>query len=718
MFESIQYSQNDAGIVVVTLDVPGQSANTITAQLRDELTEVVSRVSGDPAVRGVVITSAKKDFVAGGDLKQIVVELARDITRDEAFAMATAFSPLLRKLETCGKPVVAALNGSALGGGLEIALACHYRVVADNPKILLGLPEATLGLMPGAGGSQRLPRLIGVAQALPLMLKGSLLTPQAALEKGIVDEVVPQEQLLAAATSWILNHGDAQQPWDKKGFLVPGGAGFADTELGNLYNLTATQIARDTGRNLPAPIALLTAVARGTAVPIDAGLHIEACEFAKLVMDPVACNMVRTLFVNKGELEKLSRRPHGIAPASLCKIGVIGAGLMGAGIAHSSAAAGLEVVLLDSSAEQAGNGKQRLADEFAKRIGKGRMQQPAADAILQRIHVTGDYSALADCDLIVEAVFEDLKVKAAVFDQAQAYLRPGAILASNTSTLPISEMAKDLTAPGTFIGLHFFSPVDRMPLVEVVVGGQTSEQTLAHALDYIRLLRKTPIVVKDSRGFFTSRVIAAYLQDVLAMLASGVKPALIDNAAKLAGFPVGPLSLMDDIGLENGYKAAKAEHSALGDQWKPSPGFAVQARFCDELGRIGRRVGKGFYDYPDGKRALWPGLADVYPPLPQQPAVEEIKRRMLYSQALEAARCLEEGVIVDPAEGDVGSILGIGFPAWTGGIFSLIDTVGADVFVQRCDDLSRAAGAHFTPSAWLRERAARGERFYPRGTGA
>ena len=718
MFESIQYCLDDAGIAVVTLDVPGQSANTITTQLRDELAEVVNRVTGDASVRGVIITSAKKDFVAGGDLKQIVRDLARDISTEEAFAMATAFSPLLRKLETCGKPFVAAINGSALGGGLEIALACQHRVVVDNPKILLGLPEATLGLMPGAGGSQRLPRLIGVAQALPLMLKGTLLGPQAALDKGVVHQVVAADQLLATAKAWILEQGDAQQPWDKKGFQVPGGAGFADVELGNLYNLTATHIARDTGRNLPAPIALLNAVARGTAVPIDAGLHIEACEFAKLVMDPTACNMVRTLFVNKGELEKLSRRPKDIAPASLGKIGVIGAGLMGAGIAHSSSIAGLEVVLLDASAEQAANGKQRLADEFAKRIAKGRMQQATADGILQRIQTSGDYAALGDCDLVVEAVFEDLKVKAEVFAQAQAHLRPGAILASNTSTLPISDMARDLSAPAGFIGLHFFSPVDRMPLVEVVVGEQTSEQTLAHALDYIRLLRKTPIVVKDSRGFFTSRVIAAYLQDVLAMLAAGVKPALIDNAAKLAGFPMGPLCLMDDIGLENGYKAAKAERSALGAQWKPSPGFAVQQRFCDDLGRIGRRVGKGFYDYPDGKRALWTGLAEVYPPLAEQPSVEQVKQRMLYSQALEAARCMEEGVIADPAEGDVGSILGIGFPSWTGGVFSLIDTVGGDVFVERCDYLSQIAGEHFRPSAWLRERATRGERFYPRGSGA
>ncbi|MET0610085.1 MAG: 3-hydroxyacyl-CoA dehydrogenase NAD-binding domain-containing protein, partial [Pseudomonas caspiana] len=513
---------------------------------------------------------------------------------------------------------------------------------------------------------------------------------------------------------WILEHADAQQPWDKTGYQVPGGAGFADVELGNLFNLTTTQIARDTARNLPAPIALLRAVAHGTCVPIDAGLHIESCEFAELVLDPTACNMVRTLFVNKGELEKLTRRPQAIEPASIARVGVVGAGLMGSGIAHSAALAGLQVVLLDASAEQATDGRQRLADEFAKRVAKGRMTQASADAILARIQVSGDYADLAECDLVVEAVFEDVQVKAAVFMQAQSVLKPGAILASNTSTLPITDMARDLNRPDGFIGLHFFSPVDRMPLVEVVVGQQTSDTALAHALDFIRLLRKTPIVVKDSRGFFTSRVIAAYLQESLAMLGSGVKPALIDNAARLAGFAMGPLSLLDDIGMENGYKSSLAERAALGDTWKEPAGYKVQEMFCATLGRIGRRCGKGFYDYPEGKRALWPGLADVYPPLAEQPDVEEIKKRMLYIQALEAARCMEEGVIGSAAEGDVGSLLGIGFPTWTGGVFSLIDTVGATAFVNACDQLADLHGERFRPSAWMRQRAESGERFHAR----
>lgn len=711
MFETIAYSLGDDGVAVVAIDIPEQPANTITEGFRDELIKLIDRVTGDDNVKGVILTSAKKDFVAGGDLKDIVRTLSRPLSVEQARVMATQMSPVLRRLETCGTPFVAAINGSALGGGLEIALACHHRVVADDPKILLGLPEATLGLMPGAGGTQRLPRLIGIAKALPLMLKGTLMPPQAALAAGMVDEVVPNADLLNAARRWLIEHGNAEQPWDQKGFQVPGGAGFADVELGNLYNLTTTQIARDTGRNLPAPIALLRAVAHGTCVPIEAGLHIESCEFAGLVLDATACNMVRTLFVNKGELEKGARRPDGIAPAAYRKVGILGAGLMGSGIASASATAGLEVILLDASQAQAEAGRQRLVDEFAKRVGKQRMTQAAADAILSRIHATSDYAQLIDCDLVVEAVFEDLQVKSAVFMKAQPYLKAEALLASNTSTLPISDMARDLTAPERFIGLHFFSPVERMPLVEVVVGERTSDATLAHALDFIRALRKTPIVVKDSRGFFTSRVIAAYLQDALAMLGTGVKPALIDNAARLAGFAMGPLALLDDVGLENGYKSALAEREALGAAWREPAGFHVQKMFCENLGRIGRRGGQGFYDYPQGRRSLWTGLSEVFPELTEQPDVEQIKQRMLYIQALEAVRCMEEGVITQAAEGDVGAVLGIGFPAWTGGVFSLIDTLGA-VFIDRCDRLADEIDERFRPSAWLRERVARGARFH------
>lgn len=709
MFKTLQYGVGDDGVAVVTINCPG-NANTINDDFRNDFAACIREFSGDEKVKGVVITSAKKDFVAGGDLKDMVEMFSRRMSAEEAYALATIFSPLLRQLETCGKPVAAAINGSALGGGLEIALACHYRVVADESRILLGLPEVTLGLMPGAGGSQRLPRLIGIASALPFMLQGRPVAPAKALELGIVQQVVPAAELLQAAKNWVLSQPEATQPWDRKGFVIPGGAGFADADLGGLYNFNATSIANSTARNLPAPIALLTAVARGTCVPFDAGLHIEACHFAKLVLDPVARNMVRTLFVNKGELDKLQRRPANVEPAVLNKIGVLGAGLMGAGIAQVAAQAGLSVVMLDASFEKASAGKDGIATGFAKLIAKGKMVQEKADAILARIQPTSAYEDLADCDLVVEAVFEDAAVKAAVFEQAQVVLKRSAILASNTSALPITDLAANLQQPERFIGLHFFSPVDRMPLVEVVVGQQTSDTTLAQALDFVRLLRKTPIVVKDSRGFFTSRVISSYLKEAFQMVVDGVSPVLIDNVARQAGFAMGPLALMDDIGLENGYRNALMERELLGEE---PVGFALQHTLCAELKRSGRRVGQGIYDYVDGKRVPWKNIREHFPVAAQQPEPLQVKQRLLCIQTLEAARCFEEGVVQTAAEGDVGSVLGIGFPAYTGGVFSYIDTMGWPKFVATCDQLADTVAERFRPTAWMRQQAARQLPFYP-----
>ncbi|MES2258459.1 MAG: 3-hydroxyacyl-CoA dehydrogenase NAD-binding domain-containing protein [Pseudomonadota bacterium] len=710
MFTTLNYEVGDDGVAVITIDVPGSSANVMTPAFRDDLAAAIDKVAADSAVKGAVITSAKADFMAGGDLKAMVEQFSIPMSKEEAFGIATLMSPLLRKLETCGKPFVAAINGPAMGGGLELALACHARVALDDAKVQMALPEATLGLIPGAGGTQRLPRLIGVQKALPILLKGTRIGAKQALELGIVSSTVAAG-LVSAAREQVAGTNPVQ-PWDRKGYQVPGGASFFDADLGATYNLTATSIAKDTNRNYPAPIALLTVVARGAFLPMDAALHLESCHFAKLVLDPVARNMVRTSFVSKGELDKLARRPKDIVPASLAQIGVIGAGLMGAGVAQVCATAGLDVVMIDATVEQAQAGKQRLADGYAKLIQRGRMQQDKADAILARITPAADYAQLANCDLVVEAVFEDRKVKGDVFRKLQEVLRPDAIIASNTSSLPITGLAEGVSNPERFIGLHFFSPVDRMPLVEVVTGVQTSQRTLAHALDLIKALRKTPIVVKDARGFFTTRVISAYLTESVSMLAEGVKPALIDNAARLAGMPIGPLSLIDELTLELGYNAMNQEKADLGDAWKEPPGYPVQKKFV-ELDRRGRRYGAGFYDYADGKKTLWAGLDAVYPPAAVQPSVEELKQRMLYIQSLEAARCFEEGVIADPAEGDVGSVLGIAFPAYTGGVFSLIDTVGIKVFVQRCDSLADRFGERYRPSAWLKARAASGENFYP-----
>ncbi len=712
-YSTFRFELGDDGVALVTLDVPGSSANVIGDALRADLDALIQHVRDDAAIKGVVVTSAKSDFMAGGDLKAMVQLFSKPHTADEAFAIATQFQPTLRRLETSGKPWAAAINGPAMGGGLELALACHYRVAADSPKVQLALPEATLALMPGAGGTQRLPRLIGVAKALPLMLKGTRLSAQEALALDLVQSIAPSENIVNVARRWILERGEAVQPWDKKGFQIPGGGGFSTTELGQLYNLTATQISRDTNHNQPAPIALLNAVARGTAVPIDAGLHIEACNFAKLVLNPVARNTVRTLFLHKGEIDKLVRRPKGIPSANYTRIGVIGAGLMGGGLANSAAAAGIDVVLLDATLAQAEAAKTRLSADFAKRIAKGRMKQDKADALLARIHPAGDYAALSDCQLVIEAVFEDVAVKRDVFRKAAAVMAPGAILASNTSTLPISELAEGLAHPDRFIGLHFFSPVDRMPLVEIIVGKGTSDATLAESLDLVKALRKTPIVVNDSRGFFTSRVISAYIQEAFAMVGEGLAPALIDNAAKMAGFPVGPLAMMDDIGMDNGYKATMTEREVLGSAWRPSAGFVVQEMFCTTLDRRGRRQGAGFYDYENDKRKPWAGLAEVFTPEAGTANIDELKQRLLFIEALEAARCMEEGVITDAAEGDVGSVLGIGYPSYTGGVFSLIDTTGTRAFVEACDKLADRFGERYRPSAWLRERAERNELFFP-----
>lgn len=711
MFETIKYTINDKGVAILTIDVPDSSANVMGDQFRDDLSAAIDTLSNDTKVIGAVITSAKNDFMAGGDLKAMVDMFTPPISKEQALEMANSIKPTLRKLETCGKPIVAAINGPAMGGGLELALACHGRIAADIP-LPMALPEVTLGLMPGAGGSQRLPRLIGIAPALEMMLTGAPQTPAKALEKGIVDAIVDADKLVESACEKVLSGDlDGTQPWDKKGFTIPGGSGYFDADLGNLYNYHAVTIANTTQRNLPAPIALLSAVARGTVVPMDQALAIESSYFAKLILDPTARNMVRSLFVNKGELDKLARRPEGIAKTNINTIGILGSGLMGAGIAHSAAKSGINVKLLDLDQANADKGKAGIAKGFEKRIARGRMKQEKANAILALIEPTSDYSKLADCELVVEAVFEDVNVKKKVFVMARESMNETAILASNTSTLPITELSEGLKDPSRFIGLHFFSPVDRMPLIEVIMGQGTSNDTLAASLDFIGKMRKTPIVVNDSRGFYTSRVIASYLQEAFSMVGDGLPPAMIDNIAKQAGFAMGPLALMDDIGMENGYKASISEREADGDAWVEPQGFAVQQVMFD-TGRIGRRAGKGFYDYDDNQRKPWADIGETFTPTASHADVETIKQRLLYIQTLEAAKCFEENVITDVTEGDVGVILGIGFPAYTGGVFSLIDTIGLPTFIERCDKLADTVNERFRPSDWLRARAASGKTFY------
>ena len=621
-----------------------------------------------------------------------------------------------RRLETCGKPFVAAINGLALGGGFELALACHYRVIVDDPKAAVGLPEVTVGLLPGSGGTQRLPRLIGIEKSLPVLLEGKPVAPAEALKLGMVDAVVPASALLETARQWILKSPDPVRAWDKKGYHPSGG--LLNSAIANVMTLQPAMIGAKTQYNYPAPIAILDCIFEGTMMPFDKALKLESKYFAKLLCDPVSRNLIRTTFISKGEAMKLARRPNNVPPSKVRKLGVLGAGMMGAGIAHVSAAAGLEVLLLDSTLAQAEKGKAVSAKILGKAVERCQRAQSAADEILARIKTTDSYAALAGCDLIIEAVFEDSKTKSDVTRKAEAVIPEGAIFASNTSTLPITGLAKASARPRQFIGLHFFSPVERMPLVEVIMGQATSQETLAKSLDFVAQLKMTPIIVTDSRGFYTSRVFQTFIHEGMRMLEDGAAPALIENSAKFAGFPVGPLSLVDEVTLELPWKIVKETEAMLGSRFVRPCGYEVLRRMLKEFERPGKRYGRGFYDYPQvgsaqtGGKRLWSGLTQAFRPSTAQPTVDELTQRFLYIQSLETARCLEEGVLTHAADADVGALLAWGFPSWTGGPLSLIDTVGLPNFVAQCKAMAERYGRRFAPSVWLSQRAQRGEAFY------
>ncbi len=701
------------GIALITLAVPGKPMNVITPELQADLAAAVERVATDAAIKGAVITSAGGAFLAGADLKDMATVFARHPTLREAADWVFRVSTLYRRLETCGKPVAAAINGLALGGGFELCLACHYRVLVDDPKAVVGLPEVQVGLLPGAGGTQRLPRLIGIEKSLPLLLEGKHQKPADALKLGLVHAVVPAADVLPTAKRWVLNATDAQAPWDKKGFRVPGGAGIQSPGSAQAFMVGTALVAKTTNRNFPAPVAILSAVFEGVQVPIDTGLRIESKYFARLLTDPVARNLIRTLFVNKGLADKLARRPQGVPNSEVRKLGVLGAGMMGAGIAYVSARAGMQVVLLDSTAELAAKGKAYSRGLYDKDLHKGRATAEQAQAVLARIEPTTDYARLEGCDLVIEAVFEKREIKADVTAKTEAVIPKTAVFASNTSTLPITGLARASCRPQQFIGIHFFSPVEKMPLVEIIVGKRTSQATIARALDYVAQLRKTPIVVNDSPGFYTSRVFSTFAMEGLQMLEEGIEPALIENAARLAGMPVGPLAVSDEVSIDLQWKIMQQGEADLGAKFRKPVGYEVVRRFVLELDRRGRRFGAGFYEYPgDGRKFLWPGLAQLYPRRPVQPTVEELKSRFLCIQALETVRCVEEGVIDHPADADVGSVLAWGFPAWTGGTLSYIDSMGAGRFVAECQRLARAWGPRFRPTARLKDRAARGESFH------
>ncbi|MCS3390602.1 3-hydroxyacyl-CoA dehydrogenase NAD-binding domain-containing protein [Burkholderia thailandensis] len=706
----IDYTLDDDGIAALSWNLPGRSQNVLNGESCAAFFAAASRALQDAAVKGILVTSAKPDFIAGGDLEW----LQASDDAETLFARTCELHRALRALETGGKPVAIAMPGSALGGGLEIALAGHYRVAADNPKARFGLPEVTLGLLPGGGGTQRLPRLVGIQASLPLLLEGKRLKAADALAAGILHAVVPTGGEIAAARAWLLDASrrTATQPWDAKSFRIPGGA-LTHPSVQQVF-MAANALARQkTYGNYPAVASILSCVYEGLLTDLDTGLKTEARYFVKAVLSPQAKAMIRTLFFGMNEANKLAARPAGVPTQRYRKIGVLGAGMMGAGIAYVSAKAGLDVVLIDTSEEAAGRGKDYSRKLVDKQVQRGRLTREKADALLAKIVPTTDYARLDGAELVIEAVFEDRAIKADVTRRSETVLAPDALFASNTSTLPITGLAQASARPANFIGLHFFSPVDKMPLVEVIVGRDTSEATLARALDYVKTIGMTPIVVNDSRGFYTSRVFSTYVLEGLAMLAEGVAPALIENAGLLAGMPVGPLALTDEVSSELIHKITKQTRADLGDAYVARPGEDVAARMV-ELGRLGRKAGLGYYDYPanGGKKALWPGLAREFPVAAEQPDVAALIERLVTVQAVETARCLEERVLTTARDADVGAILGWGFPAFRGGPVSYIHGIGVDAFVATCDRLAARYGARFAAPGLLREMAAQGRSFY------
>ncbi|MBZ0147690.1 MAG: enoyl-CoA hydratase/isomerase family protein [Pseudorhodoplanes sp.] len=713
------------GIALVTWDMPERSMNVINLTVIEELAAIVEKVAADAAIKGAVITSGKDTFCAGADLTllesltRVFAEMAKNQGEEQAatvlFEESRKLSQLYRRLETCGKPFVAAINGTALGGAFELALACHHRVASDNPKTRVGLPEIKIGLFPGAGGTQRVARMLQPADALQLLLKGDQLRLNRAKAMKLVDNVVPAADLVKTAKEWIKAGGKAVKPWDEQGFKFPGGLVFSKAGMMTFPPANAIY-RRETYDNYPAARAIMQTVFEGLQLPIDLALRVESRWFAKILRSPEAHAMIRSLFVSMQDLNKGARRPANVPPAKLKKVGIIGAGFMGAGIAYVSAQAGLEVVLIDRDQEAADKGKAYSHKLMTDQINKGRAASADRDALLSKIIATPDYNALKGCDLIVEAVFEDRKVKAEATAKAQAVL-PDVVFGSNTSTLPITSLAEQAKDPSKFVGIHFFSPVDKMLLVEIIVGKKTGDEALATALDFVRAIRKTPIVVNDSRGFYTSRVVGTYIREGHLMLTEGVPAAMIENVGRMAGMPVGPLSLNDEVAVDLAWKILKATETDLGAKAIDSRQKALLSDMVEKHGRLGRKNGKGFYDYPEkAPKTLWPGLADLQKEKldPDTIDIQELKGRLLAMQALETARCFEEGVLTDVREADVGSILGFGYAPYAGGTLSYIDTMGTKRFVELCQSLEKKYGARFKPNKLLLEMAAGNETFYGR----
>ena len=709
----IHYDLDAQGVATLTWEVHDRPENVLHEAALATYATALERALGDAAVKGIVIASARPAFLVGADLAALQRAQASSCAQ-ALFDANQALQALLRRQETGGKLVVAALGGSALGAGLELALAAHRRLVADDPTLELGLTQVNLGLMPEAGGTQRLPRLLGIRPALELLTQGRTLSPHQALELGLVDEVVPPRELLLRAKALVLEHqGQALQPWDTRGFRPPGGgvqspAGY-ETFIGGAALLT-----RQTWGVYPAPEAILASVYHGMQMPLDQALKYEGRQAVNLLQGPVAKTMLRTLHFGLHQANTLATRPTAPPTRTFATVGVLGAGMMGTGLAHVFAQAGLKVVWIDQTLEGAQTAKQRVAALLQKDLERGKLTPEAMATTLERIHPTTDYGALGEADLVVEAVFEDPKLKADLIARAEAVLSKDAIVASNTSTLPITELAKASARPQNFLGLHFFSPVHKMPLVEIIEGRDTSQKTTAEAMDFVKQIQKTPVVVGDGRGFFTSRVFSAYVKEGIAMVKEGIHPVLIERAARMAGMAVGPLAVADEVSLELMDQIEAQAHTDPESAPPAHPATEVVRWMVHEQERLGKKVKAGFYDYPEaGTKRLWPGLLAQYPRAGSQPTAGEVGHRLLQIQGLEAARALEEGVVRRPGDADLASVLGWGFAPQHGGVLSFIQTVGVEDFVAHSARCAQTLGPRFLPPALLTQMAAKGQVFFP-----
>jgi 3-hydroxyacyl-CoA dehydrogenase / enoyl-CoA hydratase / 3-hydroxybutyryl-CoA epimerase len=713
------------GIALVTWDMPGRSMNVFTEEALAELGRLLDDVTADEGVKGVVFTSGKKDFSGGADLNMLQGMMARfesEKQRDPngavrmLFENAGAMSALWRRIELSGKPWVAAVNGMCLGGAFELALSCHGRVVSNAAHVKLALPEVKVGIFPGAGGTQRVARLCDAQAALEMLTSGRSLTPHKAKGMNLVHQVVEPDALIEAAKGMIRDGLKPVAPWDEKGFKLPGGPVYSVAGA-SLWPPAAAILKRETYGNYPGATAILKCVYEGLLVPFDLGLRIEQRYFTQVLQTTEAAMMVRSLFVSLQALNKGARRPAGQPQTEFRKVGVLGAGFMGGGIAYVAAKAGIPVVLLDRDEAAAEKGKAHSEALIAEEIKKGRAKAEEKERLLSLITPGADYRTLEGCDLVIEAVFEDSAVKREATEKAEAVLGEAAVFASNTSTIPITALAGASARPQSFVGLHFFSPVDRMALVEVIKGELTGDRALAVAFDFVRAVRKTPVMVNDTRGFFVNRCVLRYMGEAYRMLIEGVPAALIENAARAAGMPVGPLALTDETAIDLAQKIMRQTVRDLGEKAVDKEQMALIDALVDRHGRLGRKNGKGFYDYPakPAKKSLWPGLADLYPQKqPEDVDVAAVKDRLTFAIALEAARVMEEGIVADPREADVGSILAFGFAPFTGGALSLIDGMGAAEFVKRAAKLEKRHGKAFKAPKLLKKMARHGETFYGR----